>query len=465
MPSPSPQEVVKAAVTPTRARRVVIPVALVLLGLITHGTYAGSGDEPHYLAIAHSIAFDGDLDLANNYGANEPLIGGGVQEMGLHARAGTGGIVRPVHDVGMPALFAPYVRVAAPLAAAIGRTLPDAAMRRLRLTPSTIYRHTISIAMIVVACFLAVQMLRFSEETTRDARASMWSALLIALSLPALLLSILFFTEVVTALLVVVVVRAFTTGRVERDWHAGLLGLCVGMLALIHARNVALVAVLGILGLVHLSRRGSLAKTALFVVGAAAPVAVRLMLTYAMWGTWVSTPHARFGSWSGWGAFVETVALRTTGLLLDQEYGLLPYAPVFLLAAFGVRALWRRSPTAAGAIAAVSAAYVASIVVPLVNPYGWSGGWSPPARFLMSVLPLLAPCLALGWRLAPRGLTVALVGLQLVISIYVWNRPKDFWNEGDGVAAVCARLGPTFCDVFPALIAPEDRVPQSAAVP
>ena len=52
-------------------------VALVLLGFITHSTNAGSGDEPHYLAIAHSIAFDGDLDLANNYGANEPLIAGG----------------------------------------------------------------------------------------------------------------------------------------------------------------------------------------------------------------------------------------------------------------------------------------------------------------------------------------------------------------------------------------------------
>jgi hypothetical protein len=49
-------------------------VALVLIGFITHSTNAGSGDEPHYLAIAHSIAFDGDLDLANNYGANEALI-------------------------------------------------------------------------------------------------------------------------------------------------------------------------------------------------------------------------------------------------------------------------------------------------------------------------------------------------------------------------------------------------------
>ena len=66
-------------------------VVLVLWGLITHGTHAGTGDEPHYLAIAHSIAFDGDLDLANNYGANEPLVGGGVLQPEAHVRPGVGG--------------------------------------------------------------------------------------------------------------------------------------------------------------------------------------------------------------------------------------------------------------------------------------------------------------------------------------------------------------------------------------
>src|SRR5687768_14726564 len=91
-------------------------VWLFLLGFITHSTYAGSGDEPHYLAIAHSAAFDFDLDLANNYGANEPLIGGGGLAAEAHARPGRGGVIRPVHDVGMPVLFAPAVRVLRPLA-------------------------------------------------------------------------------------------------------------------------------------------------------------------------------------------------------------------------------------------------------------------------------------------------------------------------------------------------------------
>ena len=59
--------------TPRRLRmRLFLITMVVMLGLVTHSTHIGTGDEPHYLAIAHSLAFD--LDLSNNYGAAEPLI-------------------------------------------------------------------------------------------------------------------------------------------------------------------------------------------------------------------------------------------------------------------------------------------------------------------------------------------------------------------------------------------------------
>src|SRR5258706_292105 len=58
--------------------RLFMIVGLVLASLITHSTHIGTGDEPHYLAIAHSLAFDWDLDLANNYGAAAPLLIYGV---------------------------------------------------------------------------------------------------------------------------------------------------------------------------------------------------------------------------------------------------------------------------------------------------------------------------------------------------------------------------------------------------
>ena len=97
-------------------------VIAVLWGLITHSTYAGSGDEPHYLAIAHSLGFDGDLDLGSNYGAAEPLIADGALEPEGHVRPDADGVLRPVHDVGLPAVFAPYVRLVRPVAEAPARS-------------------------------------------------------------------------------------------------------------------------------------------------------------------------------------------------------------------------------------------------------------------------------------------------------------------------------------------------------
>ena len=88
---------------------------LVLWGMATHGTHAGEGDEPHYLAVAHSIAFDFDLDVSNNYGPGEPLIGGGGLDPDGHTRRGVNDVLRPVHDVGLPFLFAPFPRIGVPL--------------------------------------------------------------------------------------------------------------------------------------------------------------------------------------------------------------------------------------------------------------------------------------------------------------------------------------------------------------
>ncbi|PYR29786.1 MAG: hypothetical protein DMF92_10715, partial [Acidobacteria bacterium] len=60
---------------------------LVVWGLTTHGKYSASGDEPHYLLVSISLAADRDLDLENNYAANDGrLIGHDQLTAGPHAR-------------------------------------------------------------------------------------------------------------------------------------------------------------------------------------------------------------------------------------------------------------------------------------------------------------------------------------------------------------------------------------------
>ncbi len=220
-----------------------------LWGLITHGTHAGTGDEPHYLAIAHSIAFDGDLDLANNYGANEPLVGGGVLQPEAHVRPGIDGTARPVHDIGMPVVFAPFVRLAVPLTHALTRIVPESTMRRARLNPSVLYRHLLSLAMIALAAVLAGLLFDALVALGASDGAALGTAALLMLSPPLLIFSVLFFTELLSALVCFAIFYSicFRDSRGAARWWW--IGCATGFLFLLHAKNVGLIIPLTALAL------------------------------------------------------------------------------------------------------------------------------------------------------------------------------------------------------------------------
>jgi hypothetical protein len=123
--------------TPARVAGVVF---FVLWGLITHGTYAGTGDEPHYEIIAHSLAFDRDLDLTTDYSDTSNLALGGHFEGGPHVIPGKDGRLRPVHDIGLPVLFTPYYFVAYKATGLITSLVPAAWLARSRLNFTVVLR-------------------------------------------------------------------------------------------------------------------------------------------------------------------------------------------------------------------------------------------------------------------------------------------------------------------------------------
>ena len=93
-------------ITHVGSRRMPAIVAVIVFlftwTLTTHGKYSASGDEPHYLIIAHSLVTDGDLDLANNYAQNDGrFFGHDGLDMGVHAIPARSGRVRSIHDVGL----------------------------------------------------------------------------------------------------------------------------------------------------------------------------------------------------------------------------------------------------------------------------------------------------------------------------------------------------------------------------
>ncbi len=438
--------------TGKRARRLLtLLVVLVLWGLMTHGNYAGSGDEPHYLAIAHSVAFDGDFDLSNNYGASEPLVGAGVLQPELHVRSGAGGVARPVHDVGMPVLFAPYVRLAVPLTNWLTRAIPESTLQRARLNPPLLYRHFISLGMIVVAVMLARVLFNTLIGLGASPNGALGLTALLGLSPPLLIFSILFFTELLSALLCLFVFTriVLTDTRGSQRWWW--LGCATGLLFLVHARNIGLMLPLAALAMVQLRAPARRAESRAFALGLAVLLAVRTAVNYAFWGEWISNPHARLGDWPGvWGLLSES-ATRLAGLLVDQEFGLLIYAPIYVLALVGLGVWLRARATLARAIIVVAGAYLALVVCPITNVHGWTGGWSPAARFLTPLTPLLSLCVLAGLRAVPKAIAIGAIALQVIISAYVWQHPKVLWNDGDGRAAICDAIGERVCRWLPSV--------------
>src|SRR4051812_28976900 len=112
------------------SRRAALAVFLFSWTLTTHGKYSASGDEPHYLIITHSIVADGDMDVANNYAANDGrFFGHDHLEMGLHAVPALDGHVRSIHGVGLAIALVPVYAVAQRAA-----HLPsDALLARMRM--------------------------------------------------------------------------------------------------------------------------------------------------------------------------------------------------------------------------------------------------------------------------------------------------------------------------------------------
>src|SRR4051812_28292412 len=167
-------------VAPILTRRLALVVVLVLWGLITHGTSAGTGDEPHYEIITHSLVFDRDLDVTNDYSDLRNRALGGVFEAGAHAQPGKDGRLRPVHDIGMPLLFAPYYAAAYWVTGKLVAHVPPRWLERARLNYTVIVRHFLSMAMIGITAVLAVRLLVvFSTLSISGPRAYWWAMLLV----------------------------------------------------------------------------------------------------------------------------------------------------------------------------------------------------------------------------------------------------------------------------------------------
>lgn len=339
-----------------------------------------SGDEPHYLVIAQSLWRDGDLKIENNHARGDYKEYFHTELEPHYLTRGADNEIYSIHPVGLAVLMAPVYGAGG-------------------------YPAVVFVLILMGATAAAIAWWwTMGAVNTAGAATFAWAA--IAGSAPFLFNTFTVYPEIAAAL--AVMIALVTTVRTNpalagtaRWWAVGVACACLPWLSTKYAPMsgalvlVALARLMGKTGPAPLLRNP---KAWAVVVPYALAVAGWLTFFYVIWG--IPLPMAPYG------ALVQTSPLNLVfgapGLFFDQEYGLLAFAPVYILAATGLYQMWRaggESRRQAIEIIVVFGALVATVGAFRI----WWGGTSAPARPLASGLLLLALPIATAFRSAPAG--------------------------------------------------------------
>lgn len=139
------------------------------------------------------------------------------------------------------------------------------------------------------------------------------------------------------------------------------------------------------------------------------------------------------------------------GLLVDGMAGLLFQAPFYLFAIVAITS-WKSTPRGFRVGLLASLLYVFYLI-----PRGeWFGGWAPPLRYLVFLMPVLALGIASVWEKLPRQ-TLALVGvwtIGLVIHglAFPWRLFHEFTGENAVGEWLSIQYHADFSRLFPSFV-------------
>lgn len=386
--------------------------------LTTHGKYSVSGDEPHYLIVAHSLVADGDFDVANNYAQNDGQhFGHDGLKPEQHARTNRWSATWSVHDPGLPLLVAPVYAAASALAG----LMSDELLARTRQSRGLFAYSLVSLAILALSAW-GVSL--FLAGLLRDTAPRLALAVTgtMAFVPPFLAHAFLVFPDIVAGVVTCAVVWLWCQDSRDLALRRVLpLALAIGLLPWLHRRYL----LLG-LGLVFVAmhRHGGWVKeqrTSTKLVLAAALVVPAAGLFLLMWVAW-----GHLGGPQAFGPVLSAawIPRGSLGLILDRERGLLAYSPIYLLIPACWIVAWRRHWPAAIAVALA--------FLPAAAFLEWFAGFAPAARYLVPVIPLLV--LPARQALESRRLWrvwVVLGVFQTAICLYVWQKPRTLWPAAE----------------------------------
>ena len=411
-----------------------MPFLVALIGYLWWLTIVppvATGDEAHYVAVADSIALDGNLDVTNQYDARSSVTGHGRLEPAGQAFDPDGsGVLRSIRQPGLPILLAGVRLVTDELTALrwvmvlIAAALAHQTYRLARDLRLDERPWLLRVAW--AGTFLTVPALGFSNQIYPEvpgalvcviagrllirprSRASAAVAVAVLSTLPFLIIRFLPLAVGLT----VVAVTTTTPNRATPTREPGRLRSLSARVPLRPLVVAPLVVAVTALGLLFVQLYGSPLPTAAYPAG-------------------TTTPPSLLGSYQ-----------FGLGTLLSDSSGLVPFSPVHWLGVIGAFTLARRFGLVGLAILGLTLTQAF-----VVSPQGFFG-FSLPGRFLIVALPLfaLAAAAALQASTVLAGAGVVLFVLSAALVPHAGQRYPLLLDRGFPQLPALSRVSMLFPD-------------------
>ncbi|MBN1288252.1 MAG: hypothetical protein JXA49_01260 [Actinobacteria bacterium] len=362
-----------------------------------NGAPLTQGDEPHYLMINESILRDFDLELTNNYKAEQyrPYFDQDI-ELWHIAKVNEDRFVS-THPMFLSLLVLPAFRLFG-------------------------YRGA-AFTMILFTALAAAFTFLIADRFTRRAVA-MTVTLVLFMTYPVLLYSRLIYPETVGLFLIALATwsgwRLMVSGRTV---HAVVGGLCAGILMLLHPKFFPLSIALFILFLIVRPTK-DMRLLAAWLIPASACIALLLVLTGITYGPNLLKGLTASGGSKFQGGFWGTNSVwGIAGMYLDRAWGLFIFAPVYLLFPLGLslqnnRFEWDNWWKYFLVCIVLQTLFMGTF-------QSWNGGAAPAQRYVLPLVPLFTVCIALfldrcrsktAW-----GFASAFALLQLITTVWAFR--------------------------------------------
>ena len=349
----------------------VVACAIYSVGAWRVAPSVPGGDEPHYLIITQSLLKDGDLRIENNHrqGDYRAYFAGDLSKPD-YRRRGRNGEIYSIHAPGLPALLAPAFAIAG-------------------------YRGAV-VFLVLLASVGSALSWHLAWLVTRRKEAAWFGWAAVTFSVSTIFHTFTVYPDGPGGVIALTGVWALIRAGQEADsgderlgpWW--LHGLALAALPWLHTRFAIIAGCLGAIVLLRLStNRNAAGKAVAFLTIPAISALCWIGFFVAIYGT--PDPMVPYAREEGAAAFIPG---GLAGLLFDQRFGLLAYAPVLLCAFTGmVVMVMDRAHRRLG----LELLFVLIPYLLAVTHFAmWWGGMSAPARFFVPMLPMLTIPAAVG---------------------------------------------------------------------